>query len=100
MSTLSKSMQRAGMNARKRDLEKELLIEEKKKNLLDQLEELTGEKHAVYKPKLQNSNVAFAQIIQHNLQKLIEIGYLTSAEESFLFSSHFSSYNAYRLQGL
>lgn len=85
MSTTAKSLVQAGMNARRREIERENAIEEKKKNLLDELEELTGEEFGLYKKKAQNSNVAFAQIIQHNLQLLLEIGYLTQAEESFLF---------------
>lgn len=84
--TISKNaIDNAEKNARKRELSKASEYEEKKANLLEQLKELTGEEHVVYKKKAQNARVAFAQVIQHNVQLLVEIGYLTTAEESFLF---------------
>lgn len=83
--TMQESLKQAELNARKRDIEKEQSVENKTKNLLDQLKELTGESYGLHKKRSQNSRVAFAQIMQHNIQMLVDIGYLTTAEESFLF---------------
>lgn len=85
MTTLTSAVNRAGNRIRERELGKNSVIEEKKASLLQQLEELTGEEFGVYKKKHQNLKVAFAQLIQHNVQLLVEIGYLTQSEESFLF---------------
>lgn len=85
MSTTAKSIVQAGMNARRREIERERAVEEKKKSAVQEIEELTGEEWALVKKKKQNSRVAFTQIIQHNLQKLLEIGYLDEGEERFLF---------------
>ncbi|GAB6611423.1 hypothetical protein bcgnr5379_59920 [Bacillus cereus] len=59
-------------------------IEQKKLSLLQELKELTGEDVGLFIKRKQNSRVAFAQIIQHNLQILVENDYLTGAEESFI----------------
>jgi len=48
-------------------------------------EALNGEKPTIYTKKNQNSKVAFAQMIQHNIQVLTENGYLTQAQKAFLF---------------
>lgn len=84
-SVIADVVQEAERNARARELANENLVEQKKANLLAELNELTGEEFGVYKKRAQNSRVAFAQIIQHNVQLLVEIGYLTTSEESFLF---------------
>lgn len=66
------------------DLNKKEQIREMAQSLLEQYNALTGENHFIGKKKHQNAKVAFAQIIQHNVQVLVENGYLTSAEESFI----------------
>lgn len=76
-------------NARQRELEMQRKKEEKAKSLFEmfasEYEKLTGEKPLIAHKRKQNSKVAFAQIIQHNIQVLAENNYLTQAEESFLF---------------
>lgn len=73
---------------RKRELERQAKKEEAAKSLFEQFSDeykkLTGEEPAIYHKKKQNSKVAFAQIIQHNVQVLVENEYLTNAEKSFL----------------
>ena len=67
------------------DLDKKQQIREMAQSLLEQYNALTGENHFIGKKKHQNAKVAFAQIIQHNVQVLVENGYLTGAEKAFLF---------------
>lgn len=73
---------------RKRELERQRQKEEASVSLFKQFseayKELTGEEPMIYHKKKQNTKVAFAQIIQHNVQVLVETGYLTNAEKSFL----------------
>lgn len=73
---------------RKKELEKERQKEEAKKSLFEKFSEeyknITGEEPVIFNKKKQNTKVAFAQIIQHNVQVLVENGYLTNAEKSFL----------------
>ena len=83
--TQKKSIKQAEENIKKRELQKESDVREKTASLLQQLNELTGKEHAIYIPKKQNSKVAFAQLIQHNIQFLVDIQYLTTSEKSFLF---------------
>lgn len=75
----------AAKNSRKRELDKESKKDEIQSNLLKQLKELTGKDYKISGVRKQNSKVAFAQIIQHNVQMLVEHGYLTNAEKTFLF---------------
>ncbi|GAB6486237.1 hypothetical protein bcgnr5384_56380 [Bacillus cereus] len=86
---MSKALNDATKNARKRELESQRKKEEKAKSLFEmfasEYEKLTGEKPMIAHRRKQNSKVAFAQIIQHNIQVLAEYNYLTQAEESFLF---------------
>ncbi len=81
--------EQAERNARKRDLEKDLetrsRAEELKKSLLDQLKELTGEEHFIGTSKDPFAGEPFNQTMHRNLDLLNQIGYLTTAEESFLF---------------
>lgn len=73
---------------RKRELERQNKKEEAAKSLFEQFSDeykkLTGEEPAIYHKKKQNTRVAFAQVIQHNVQVLVENEYLTNAEKSFL----------------
>ncbi|MGE1166725.1 Rep protein, partial [Peribacillus simplex] len=59
--------------------------EELKKSLLQQLKELTGEDHYVGTNKDPFAGEPFNQVMHRNLDLLNSIGYLTQAEESFLF---------------
>lgn len=79
----------AEKKARARDFEKDSKVreeaEELKKSLLNQLNELTGEKHYIGKEKDPFAGEPFNQVMHRNLDLLIRINYLTQAEESFLF---------------
>jgi hypothetical protein len=79
----------AEKNARKRDFEKDSearsRAEELKKSLLEQLKDLTGEEHFVGTSKDPFAGEPFNQTMHRNLDLLNQIGYLTTAEESFLF---------------
>lgn len=79
----------AEKNARKRDFEKDSearsRAEELKKSLLDQLKNLTGEEHFIGTSKDPFAGEPFNQTMHRNLDLLNQIGYLTTAEESFLF---------------
>ncbi len=79
----------AEKNARKRDFEKDSEVrskaEELKKSLLVQLKELTGEEHFIGSSKDPFAGEPFNQTMHRNLDLLNQIGYLTQAEESFLF---------------
>ncbi|MDC2867873.1 Rep protein [Bacillus sp. BP-3] len=87
--TLGQALNQANVNARKRDFEKDVnqrdQAEEFKKSLLQQLKELTGEDHYVGTNKDPFSGEPFNQVMHRNLDLLNCIGYLTQAEESFLF---------------
>jgi len=79
----------AEKKARLRDFEKDsetrFKAEELKKSLLEQLKELTGEDHFVGTSKDPFAGEPFNQTMHRNLDLLNRIGYLTQAEESFLF---------------
>ena len=79
----------AEKNARKRDFEKDSEVREKaeelKKSLLEQLKVLTGEEHFIGTSKDPFAGEPFNQTMHRNLDLLNQIGYLTQAEESFLF---------------
>lgn len=81
--------EQAERNARKRDFEKDSearsRAEELKRSLLDQLKELTGEEHFIGTSKDPFAGEPFNQVMHRNLDLLNQIGYLTTAEESFLF---------------
>lgn len=87
--TLGQALKQANGNARKRDFEKDAKqrdqAEELKKSLLQQLKELTGENHYVGTNKDPFAGEPFNQVMHRNLDLLNSIGYLTQAEESFLF---------------
>ncbi|TKH21075.1 Rep protein [Bacillus wiedmannii] len=87
--TLGQALKQANGNARKRDFEKDAKqrdqAEELKKSLLQQLKELTGEDHYVGTNKDLFAGEPFNQVMHRNLDLLNSIGYLTQAEESFLF---------------
>lgn len=87
--TLGQALKQANGNARKRDFEKDAKqrdqAEELKKSLLQQLKELTGEDHYVGTNKDPFAGEPFNQVMHRNLDLLNSIGYLTQAEESFLF---------------
>lgn len=86
---LGQALNQADRNARKRDFEKDGKqrdqAEELKKSLLQQLKELTGEEHYVGTNKDPFAGEPFNQVMHRNLDLLNSIGYLTQAEESFLF---------------
>ncbi|HDR7601784.1 MULTISPECIES: hypothetical protein [Bacillus] len=86
---LGQALNQANRNARKRDFEKDGKqrdqAEELKKSLLQQLKELTGEDHYVGTNKDPFAGEPFNQVMHRNLDLLNSIGYLTQAEESFLF---------------
>ena len=86
---LGQALNQADRNARKRDFEKDGKqrdqAEELKKSLLQQLKELTGEDHYVGINKDPFAGEPFNQVMHRNLDLLNSIGYLTQAEESFLF---------------
>ncbi|RWS38635.1 Rep protein [Bacillus mycoides] len=86
---LGQALNQADRNARKRDFEKNGKLrdqaEELKKSLLQQLKELTGEDHYVGTNKDPFAGEPFNQVMHRNLDLLNSIGYLTQAEESFLF---------------
>lgn len=81
--------EQAEKNARKRDFEKDSearsRAEELKKSLLEQLKKLTGEEHFIGTSKDPFAGEPFNQTMHRNLDLLNQIGYLTQAEESFLF---------------
>lgn len=83
------AMSQAERNAKKRDFEKDEVerkkIEETKESLLKDLERLTGEKHYIGTEKNIFAGEPFNQVMHRNLDLLNQIGYLTQAEESFLF---------------
>ncbi|MBJ8055895.1 Rep protein [Bacillus cereus] len=87
--TLGQALKQANGNARKRDFEKNAKqrdqAEELKKSLLQQLKALTGEDHYVGTNKDPFAGEPFNQVMHRNLDLLNSIGYLTQAEESFLF---------------
>lgn len=86
---LGQALNQADRNARNRDFEKDGKqrdeAEELKKSLLQQLKELTGEDHYVGTSKDPFAGEPFNQVMHRNLDLLNSIGYLTQAEESFLF---------------
>ncbi|MED2699378.1 Rep protein [Bacillus thuringiensis] len=86
---LRKALGQAETNARIRDIERDEevkdQIEEKKKSLLQELNELTGERYFIGTEKSLFAGEPFNQTIHRNLDLLNQIGYLTQAEESFLF---------------
>jgi hypothetical protein len=83
--SVAAAMDKAGHNARLRDIRDQANVEEKKKRLLDEIYDLTGEEYGIHKKRKPNSKVAFSQIIQDNVFALVENNYLTIAEEAFLF---------------
>src|SRR5690606_6633458 len=58
---------------------------ELKKSLLNQLKDLTGEEYYIGTTKDPFAGEPFNQTMHRNLDLLNQIGYLTTAEESFLF---------------
>ncbi|MEC2550361.1 Rep protein [Bacillus tropicus] len=86
---LEQALNQAYRNSRKRDFEKNGKqrdqAEELKKSLLQQLKELTGEDYYVGTNKDPFAGEPFNQVMHRNLDLLNSIGYLTQAEESFLF---------------
>lgn len=82
---MSDAMDRAERNARKRELEQLSKEEELKTSLIQQLKELTGKDYYVGSSKDQFAGEPFNQTMHRNLDLLNQIGYLTTAEESFLF---------------
>ncbi|EOR20835.1 putative Rep protein [Niallia nealsonii AAU1] len=86
---LNSALDKAEKNARKRDMEKNSearnQAEELKQSLLQQLKELTGEDHFIGTSKDIFAGEPFNQTMHRNLDLLNQIGYLTQAEESFLF---------------
>ncbi|MED3202194.1 Rep protein [Bacillus toyonensis] len=86
---LKKALGQAETNARVREIERDEKvkdqIEEKKKSLLQELNELTGERYYIGTEKSLFAGEPFNQVIHRNLDLLNQIGYLTQAEESFLF---------------
>ncbi|MEK4975585.1 Rep protein [Niallia sp. FSL R7-0648] len=86
---LSSALNKAERNARKRDSEKDSevrkQIEEIKQSLLGELENLTGEKHYIGTEKNPFAGEPFNQVMHRNLDLLVQIDYLTTSEESFLF---------------
>ncbi|GGE85960.1 Rep protein [Priestia taiwanensis] len=86
---LGKVLDLAEKNARKRDFEKDAKLreqaEEIKKSLLQQLKDITGEDYYVGASKDPFAGEPFNQVMHKNLDLLNQIGYLTQAEESFLF---------------
>jgi hypothetical protein len=85
---LNTKVNEAERNARKRDYEKDSEVrtkaEELKKSLLQQLKELTGEQHYIGTEKNIFAGEPFSQIMHRNFDLLVQINYLTTAEESFL----------------
>ncbi|PGZ27590.1 Rep protein [Bacillus anthracis] len=86
---LQQVLGQAERNARKRDLQRDenlkTQIEDKKKSLLQELNEITGEKHYIGTEKSLFAGEPFNQVLHRNLDLLNQIGYFTQAEESFLF---------------
>lgn len=85
---LNSALDKAEGNARKRDFEKDSearqKAEEIKESMLKELERLTGEKHYIGSEKNIFAGEPFSQIMHRNLDLLVQINYLTVAEESFL----------------
>ncbi|WP_332699359.1 Rep protein [Halalkalibacter lacteus] len=83
------ALEQAEKKAKKRDFEKDEVerkkIEETKDSLLKDLERLTGEKHYIGTEKNIFAGEPFSQNMHRNLDLLVQIDYLTQAEESFLF---------------
>lgn len=79
----------AEINARKRDFEMDSearqKAEEIKQSMLKELERLTGEKHYIGSEKNIFAGEPFSQNMHRNIDLLVQIDYLTQAEESFLF---------------
>ncbi|PEQ68082.1 Rep protein [Bacillus cereus] len=87
--TLGQTLNQANINARKRDFEKDVKqrdqVEELKKSLLQELNELTGERYYIGTEKSLFAGEPFNQTMHRNLDLLNRIEYFTQAEESFLF---------------
>lgn len=60
-------------------------VEDLQKSVLKLMQEITGEKHFIGKEKDIFAGEPFNQTMHRNLDLLNQIGYLTQAEESFLF---------------
>lgn len=73
-------------NAKKRDFEKQQEIEEKKRSMLEELNKITGENYYLGTNKDPFSKEPFSQIMHRNLDLLIQINYLTQAEQSFILA--------------
>ncbi len=71
--------------ARLNDFGNESTVKDFKDSLLGMINEITGEDHYIGKNSDPLKKEPFQQMITRNLQLLIEIDYLTQAEESFLF---------------
>jgi hypothetical protein len=85
MTNLGNSLEQAEKNARLRDINNEKKPQELAESLIKQLEALTGKKYFVAEEKDIFSGEPFNQVMHSNLDLLIQIDYLTQAEESFLF---------------
>lgn len=86
-------MEEAEKKARARDNQIESLVEqaqlgltaEQQQMLLQILHKTTGENYFIGRKRKKTDGVKFVQIIIDNVTYLIEIGYLSSKEEAFLF---------------
>ncbi|RAS90780.1 hypothetical protein A3863_07890 [Priestia endophytica] len=96
---LSKGLTEAERKARIRDIENENkkfddMTPEERNFVLGIVTNVLGDDYYLGKKKKKNSSIAFAQVIQPNIQVLVRSGYLTMAEKSFLID--ISSYVDFR----
>lgn len=84
--SMKKKLEEAEKKARMMDYQNEnpKEIEELQKSVLKLMQEITGEKHFIGKEKNIFAGEPFSQIMHRNLDLLVRINYLTTAEESFL----------------
>lgn len=82
---VKKALAEASKKARSNEFNNENEINSLQKELLDLMEQLTGKKHFIGQSKDLFAGEPFNQVIHRNLDLLNQIGYLTTAEESFLF---------------
>ncbi|WP_155008846.1 helix-turn-helix domain-containing protein [Priestia megaterium] len=82
---LKSAITEANKKAKLNDFKNESEMKSLQQEVLELMEQITGDKHAIIKQKDIFAGEPFNQVIHRNLDLLNQIGYLTTAEESFLF---------------
>ena len=86
MGNIEDFMKEAERKAKMREAEKQQEIDRIKTSLLDELKNLTGEDYYIGVNRDPFSKEPFSQIMHRNLDLLIQIDYLTTAEQSFILA--------------